>query len=312
MNILLIGFDGPDQTCSMIEEGLRDIGHSLIHYVMDIPTTKPTYLSEYYYKQDLVIVFQTNCEFINDVEVPVIYYHPEILSPASLDKWDYLVAGGIEITPFLMAFNTRAMQACKATLIQNYGVILQEWTPLPKSDMIPFFIGNLERDYAPHWLHKIIYSSRQKIIPEITPLINLHPAVPYDEYKTLLARSVGTIIIHGEYCYLSQRIFEAAAMACCPIIYTGNSLPALYESLGLIHGYNCLFFDSYHDLKTQLSINLLEVLGKRARKWVEKHTHLHRAKELIDWYSQCKLNEQNFTDAHAQKTHSLPTCQKTP
>ncbi len=285
--ILFLGFLNPDHESSFRVKGFRALGYEVHHIdpwensCMDFKN-----VSEVYDGEDIVFIHHCNSKlFVADIPVPVIYYHAELLWRPCVNECDILLMMSPLMEPALVYWFPEIFKRNPAKYsLHHYGVDLDRFTHPRKKYLKCTFMGPIE------WKEKCfieqdLYKTRKRVVEACSEWLNIRDFGDYEEYIKDLQHSQSTLIVHGKNCYLSQRIFEAAAASCCPIIYVDDEIGAkIYEDIGLIHGLNCLFvYIIYPNGLEFLSKFNLKIIGENARKWVETRDNIHQCKKVIKY-----------------------------
>jgi len=296
MRILYFGFKSPNHLSSFIANGFIELGYELTW--IDTTTlvfTDTDKISAFYTDEDFVYIFHINTKsLINDVNVPVIYYHFEMLWRPCVDKCDVLIMASPLIENFLVLYYPKLLYNNPAKYIQYYGVDLERFDSIGKKKYLKCsFMGKLEWEEK-CWIEKDMYKTRKRVVEECSEYLDLMPHDDYEEYINNLKHSQSTLIVHGKNCYISQRIFEAAAASVCPIIYVDDEIGAqIYEDIGLKNHQNCIFLvDSILPESIKNNAYKFSILGQNARKWVEKRNNINNCKEIIKYVEQYKKNSE--------------------
>jgi len=286
MKILFLGFSNPDHASAFMVKGFRALGHTVTHIDPYLPEyAELTALSEVYTDEDFVYVFHNNSHRLRaDVPVPVVYYHYELLWRASIDECDLLIMSTPLVENGLVYWFPEIFKRNPAKYIQYPGIDLERFDARGKKKYLECsFMGHVEWKEK-CWIEKDIYKTRKRVVEACEKYLDLMPHNEYEEYIKNLKHSQATLIVHGRQCYISQRIFEAAAASVCPIIYVDDEIgEKIYDDLKLFDGINCIKLYDPHDLQSKLhTYNLLE-LGRNARKWVETRDNIHNCQEVINY-----------------------------
>ena len=289
MKILFIGFTDPNHASSYMAKGFRALGHEVNHIdPYQNPLIGLTKISEVYTDEDFVYVFHNNSRrLIADVPVPVVYYHFEQLWRATIDECDILIMSSPVIENGLVYWFPEVFKRNPAKYIQYYGVDLDRFDATGKKKYIECsFMGKIIWEEK-CWMERDIYKTRREVVESCEPYLNRMPHDDYEEYISNLKHSQSTLIVHGRSCYISQRIFEAAAASCCPIIYVDDEIgEKIYRSIGLVHSRNCIFLygeEPKEELDLELKIKDIITIGLNARKWVESRNNINNCKEVIKY-----------------------------
>ena len=291
MKILFIGFKSPNHAAIYMKHGFEVLGHDVTHITdIEILMNGDMRLSTYYTDEDFVYVFHMNSSFlINDLTVPVVFYAFELLWRPCIDHCDILVMSTPMMENYYVYYYPHLLANNPEKHIQYYGVDLERFDAMGKKKYLECsFMGNLVWEEKT-WIERDMYKTRKEVVEACEQYLDLMPHADYEEYISHLKHSQSTLIVHGKACYISQRIFEAAAASVCPIIYVDDEIgEKIYNDLGLEFGFNCLFLKwNEYDLSTRLQYFLdnaiLKAMGANARKWVETHDNIHNCTEIIHY-----------------------------
>ena len=287
MKILFLGFGNPNHAAMYMKRGFETLGHTVRHVTdTEIILNGDMHLSTYYEGEDFVYIFHLNTVFLlNDLTVPVVLYMFELLWRPCLDHCDILVMSTPLMENYYVYYYPHLLTNNPAKYIQYYGVDLDRFDATGKKKYLTCsFMGNLVWEEKT-WVEKDMYKTRKRVVEACESYLDLMPHDDYEEYISYLKHSQSTLIVHGKSCYISQRIFEAAAASCCPIIYVDDEVgQEIYDSIGLMDHVNCIFLVADR-LPEAIKDNAFKftVLGQNARKWVETHHNIHNCTEIITY-----------------------------
>jgi len=289
MKILFIGFTNPNHAASFIAQGFRDLGHEVTHIGTEdlIFIDGNPKLSEFYTDEDFVYIYHINLKFLeNDLppHIPVVFYAFEMLWRTCVDKCDILIMSTPIIENYYVYYYPHILMNNPEKYIQYYGVDLQRFDATGKKKYLECsFMGKTEWT-AKCWVEEGMYKTRKRVVEACEDYLDRMPHDDYEEYISHLKHSQSTLIVHGRSCYISQRIYEAAAASVCPIIWVDDEIGlAIYTEIGLVSGENCIFIGNTEYIEEYLKHSDLIKIGQQARKWVEARNNINNCKEIINY-----------------------------
>ena len=300
MNILFIGFKNPDHEAMFRSNAFKALGHNVRHldpwdsYAKDFLK-----LSDVYEGEDFVFISALNSKILTTdlpKDIPIVYYHSELLWRPSVDKCNILLMAHPAMENVFVYWFPELIRANPAKYIQHYAVDLKRFDYGKRKKYLKCTFTGPSEWKEKMWIERDMYKKRDEILEEVRELVDVFPTQEYENYINILKHSQATFIVHGRCCYISQRIFEAAAANCCPIIFVDDEIGLkIYEDIGLIDGYNCLFVYGKSTVKEELFYLLmnndwreLERIGKNARAWVEKRDSINKSKDVIKYVEKYK------------------------
>jgi len=287
LKILLIGVDSINMPVYTIGKGFRELGHiTAILNAQDIFSICHDFaydLYEYDVRKrqiklsslskiidldtfDMVFIQQLWLHTINDLDIPVYYYHSEPQAPVTVKNATNVGLGYVEAVNQLKRFYPREFFSWKTKNFLWFGVDPSQYTPIPDDEKIPgvHFISNAEhrpeatREDSPYWSRNI-YMFREAILKKFEKDIIVHPYIDYLEYTKLLPTFESVAVIHGNGCYPNQRAFEALAAGCKIEIYHENEMSRYaYRLLGPMTRENILANHTYLNRAKQILYEVAE------------------------------------------------------
>jgi hypothetical protein len=241
---------------------------------------------------DLVLICQNYLYFhLTAPSAPVVYYHSEIQFPPSLLNPDYLAMGYTECKMQWARFWPWYWFSIPNKFYLRYGVDPDEYKPwLPKRIPGLTFLGRANYtitndEDAADFIRKDIYKNRKGILTALLQknAVTHVKQLPYEDYRDYLSRTEATLILPGNNCYASQRIFEAAAAKSFIVNFCENKASRwTLEQLGFKHKESCLMLGlDILKLDEKAHYQYPEVVEAAYNLVIKNHTYKNRIEQIL-------------------------------
>jgi hypothetical protein len=316
MIIGIFGYESPNSWTPLMAKAFNDQGYTVIQFSVNktraalgplvgdehLKYKRPVKLSDIIgtvktTKIDVLFVAQSYMYTVNDLSIPVIYWHTELTSPLTLRNPTHILYKLPE-----MDYWVRNYFAYEHHKIKHHFY-------LPPAVNPPFYNFEMEKDRLVSYLgaptdtfdriRDWCWNSMQKDMKRIEAHIKLNTDIDmvYDvgetpadtqEYNEALGRSNYMILTAHSGVYIGRRIFECCASKCIPIVWIENdNAYKCHKDLGFEESgqeRNCYMFRTLDDLDSIVDEALKPdpMMANRAYNLVLKyHTFGHRVLSLL-------------------------------
>ena len=307
----IIGYESPNSWTPLVSKAFNDQGYTVVQFSINktrsalgplfgdqhLKHKKPVPLSDIIgtvqsHKIDVLFVAQSYMYTVNDLTIPVFYWHTELTSAPTcrnpthilykLPEMDYWMRNYFPYEHSRIKHHYFIPPACHPP---HYAFDMEK-------DRLVSYVGAPSDtfDRIRDWIWNDMQRDMKRIEGHINLMTNVHTIydvgeTPADhrEYNESLGRSHYMILTAHNGVYIGRRVMECCAAKCVPIIWIENdNAYKTYKNLGFEEkgdNQNCYMYRTLEDLDSIVDDNLKPdpVMEKRAYNLIlNNHTFGHR------------------------------------
>ena len=255
-----------------------------------------SFFKKYYrFGLDFIIICQTGLSFINDIHIPVFYYHRELTMPPKCVNPTYIIMQLPESRDYLRTQHMPMWGQARSRQFVWPAGDPSVFNPTREKDLKGInYIGWYEAAFTykldPIWnemMHNAldipIWATEQKLCTTHKDG-NVKTSPTFNEYRDYLERSEALLIVTLRWVYLTRRMIEAAMCKTLPILWIHNDKSEkAHNKIGFYHRKNCIMFREKEELETisWTKEELKEMTENAYNLVIKDHTYVKRADQLL-------------------------------
>lgn len=260
-----------------------------------------SYFKKYYeFGCDFIIICQTGLSFINDIHIPVFYYHRELNQPPTCTSPTYIIMNVPEIRNYLRAHHKNLWKRARNRQFLYAAADPSLYNPNREKDLKGLnYIGCWEVantwNIDPIWNEVMNHCQDIQMWATEQKLCTTHKngdvksCPEFDEYRDYMERSEATLMVTGKWVYLSRRLIEAAMCKTLNVIWIQNDASEIaHNNIGFYDRQNCIMFREKEDLANGVVSwtpeELKEMTEDAYNLAMEKHTYKNRVDQILNMF----------------------------
>ena len=259
------------------------------------------YFHKYYeFGCDFIIICQTGLSFINDIHIPVFYYHRELNQPPKCENPTYIIMQVPESRDYLRTHHRPLWGRARNRQFLYPCADPSMFNPNREKDLKGLnYIGWYEAAFTYKldaiWEEVMSHSLDIPLWANEQGLITAHEngdvktCPNFNRYRDYMERSEAHLLVTAKWVYLSRRMIEAAMCKTLNVIWIQNDASEkAHNTLGFYDRENCIMFREKEDLENgaiSWSLEELKEMTENAYNLVvEKHTYEKRVTKILAMY----------------------------
>ena len=258
-----------------------------------------SYFKKFYeYGCDFIIVCQTGLSFINDIHIPVFYYHRELNQSPTCTNPTYIIMNVPEARNYLRAHHKKLWSHARNRQFVYTAADPSLFNPNREKDLKGLnYIGWWEaantwvidpiwNEIMTHCNDIPIWATEQKLCTTHADG-NVRSCPSFNDYRDYMERSEAFLMVTGKWVYLSRRQIEAAMCKTLNVIWIqSDASEKANNRLGFYDRQNCIMFREKEDLAngavSWTKEELKEMTEDAYALVMEKHTYKNRADQILN------------------------------
>ena len=264
------------------------------------------FFHKYYdYGCDFIIICQTGLAFINDMHIPVFYYHREFIQSPKCENPTYILIQQPETRDFLKSYYMPLWASARNRQFLNIAADPSMFNPNREKDLkginyisswaaaMGIKLDAIWADIFEHYLEIPIWATENKLCTTHVKG-NVKSSPNFNTYRDYMERSEASLMVTIKWIYFSRRLIEAAMCKTLNIIWIQNDASEkAHNNLGFYHRKNCIMFREKEELEngavSWTKEELKEMTEDAYNLVLEKHTYEQRADKILAMF-EGKLN----------------------